>query len=220
MNRPQSEQELLQRALMMAGLTLGELAAQIGVNCPENLQRDKGWVGQLFEVFLGATAGSKPTQDFEELGVELKSIPVGHDGRPLETTFVSVAPLTGIRGLRWENSHVRNKLSRVLWIPVEGEREIPVCDRHVGMPMLWSPSPEEEAQLRNDWEELLDLVSLGKIESITARHGEYLQMRPKAANGRVLTDAFGENGQPIRTLPRGFYLRKSFTEQLLRRYYA
>ncbi len=68
MNRPQSEQELLQRALMMAGLTLGELAAQIGVNCPENLQRDKGWVGQLFEVFLGATAGSKPTQDFEELG--------------------------------------------------------------------------------------------------------------------------------------------------------
>ncbi len=25
-----------------------------------------------------------------------------------------------------ETSHVRNKLSRVLWVPVEGEREIPL----------------------------------------------------------------------------------------------
>ncbi len=34
--------------------------------------------------------------------------------------IVCVAPLIGISGQRWEESNVRNKLSRVLWIPVEG----------------------------------------------------------------------------------------------------
>lgn len=68
--------------------------------------------------------GSKPEQDFAALGVELKTIPVDSLGRPLETTFVCVAPLTGNSGVTWETSHVRHKLKRVLWIPVEGERSI------------------------------------------------------------------------------------------------
>lgn len=63
-------------------------------------------------------------------------------------------------------------------------------------------------QLKRDWEELMDLIVLGKVETITARHGEVLQIRPKAANARALTEAIGEFGQPIMTLPRGFYLKK------------
>ena len=51
---------------------------------------------------LGASAGSKPEQDFAALGVELKTIPVDSLGRPLETTFVCVAPLTGNSGVTWE----------------------------------------------------------------------------------------------------------------------
>ena len=94
---------------------------------PDNLKREKGWVGQLLEWHLGAESGSKPQPDFEHLGIELKTIPIGYSGKPLETTFVSVAPLTGVHGLTWEDSHVRHKLSRVLWIPIEGEREDPGC---------------------------------------------------------------------------------------------
>lgn len=54
----------------------------------------------------------------------------------------------------------------------------------------------------------MDLIVLGKVESITARHGQVLQIRPKAANNKALTEAIGEFGQPIMTLPRGFYLKK------------
>lgn len=112
---------------------------------------------------LGAPpAGSKPQQDFAKLGIELKSIPISHSGKPLETTFVSVAPLTGVHGLTWETSHVRNKLSRVLWVPVEGgEREIPLAERRVGSPLIWSPDEDEERILRNDWEELMEMIVLG-----------------------------------------------------------
>jgi DNA mismatch repair endonuclease MutH len=41
-----------------------------------DLKRDKGWIGILLELWLGASAGSKPEQDFAALGVELKTIPV------------------------------------------------------------------------------------------------------------------------------------------------
>ena len=216
---PESEALLLQQAQQLSGYSLGELAALAGIVAPKDLKRDKGWIGVLLELWLGASAGSKPEQDFAALGVELKTIPVDSLGRPLETTFVCVAPLTGNSGVTWETSHVRHKLKRVLWIPVEGERSIPLPQRRVGSPVLWSPDEEEDRQLRLDWEELMDMIVLGHVERITARHGEVLQLRPKAANARALTEAIGAHGEPILTLPRGFYLKKNFTHALLERHF-
>lgn len=217
---PQSEQELLTRANSIAGISFQELANEAKIDVPPDLRRDKGWVGQLLEWHLGASAGSKPQQDFEQLGIELKTIPISYSGKPLETTFVCVAPLIGVHGLTWETSHVRNKLSRVLWVPVEGEREIPLGERCVGSPLIWSPTQEQEQQLKADWEELMEMIVLGRVEQINARHGEVMQLRPKAANGRVLTEAYGASGKPIKTLPRGFYLRTQFTARLLEQHFV
>lgn len=99
---PETEEQLLAQAQQLSGYTLGELAALAGLVTPENLKRDKGWIGVLLEIWLGASAGSKPEQDFAALGVELKTIPVDSLGRPLETTFVCVAPLTGNSGVTWK----------------------------------------------------------------------------------------------------------------------
>lgn len=216
---PENEGVLLERAQRLAGFTLGELAESGGLTIPQDLRRDKGWVGMLLERYLGASAGSKPEQDFADIGVELKTIPVDALGRPLETTFVCVAPLTGNTGVTWQTSHVRHKLQRVLWVPVEGDRAIPLSERRVGSPLLWSASKEEESLLQRDWEELMDMIVLGQVERITARQGEVLQIRPKAANSKALTEGIGENGQLIMTLPRGFYLKKSFTGALLARHF-
>jgi DNA mismatch repair protein MutH len=218
-SEPQTETELLQRAQSIAGVSFAELAREADMTVPADLKRDKGWVGQLLEWHLGATAGSKPQQDFEHLGIELKSIPISHSGKPLETTFVCVAPLVGIHGVSWEQSHVRNKLSRVLWLPVEGEREIPLAERRVGSPLIWSPSTAEEALIKADWEELMELIAVGKIHEITAKHGQVLQLRPKGAHGRIKTDAYGAGGAPIKTMPKGFYLRTQFTAYILERYF-
>lgn len=217
--RPASISILLNNAEQLAGLSLGELADMQSIATPPNLRRDKGWIGQLLELALGASAGSKPEQDFPELGIELKTIPVDSQGKPLETTFVSVAPLTGISGLRWQDSNVRNKLSCVLWIPIIGERSLAPGNRMIGQPLLWQPSTEQEQLLRQDWEEIMELISLGQVQNISARHGQVLQLRPKAANSRALTEAIGEQGQPIMTLPRGFYLKTPFTAALLARHF-
>ncbi|HHE9474143.1 TPA: DNA mismatch repair endonuclease MutH [Haemophilus influenzae] len=213
---PQTLEQLLSQAQSIAGLTFGELADELHIPVPIDLKRDKGWVGMLLERALGATAGSKAEQDFSHLGVELKTLPINAEGYPLETTFVSLAPLVQNSGIKWENSHVRHKLSCVLWIPIEGSRHIPLRERHIGAPILWKPTAEQERQLKQDWEELMDLIVLGKLEQITARIGEVMQLRPKGANSRAVTKGIGKNGEIIDTLPLGFYLRKEFTAQILK----
>ena len=213
---PQTLEQLLSQAQSIAGLTFGELADELHIPVPPDLKRDKGWVGMLLERALGATAGSKAEQDFSHLGVELKTLPINAEGYPLETTFVSLAPLVQNSGVKWENSHVRHKLSCVLWMPIEGSRHILLRERHIGAPILWKPTAEQERQLKQDWEELMDLIVLGKLDQITARIGEVMQLRPKGANSRAVTKGIGKNGEIIETLPLGFYLRKEFTAQILK----
>lgn len=217
---PKNETELLHRAKSIAGLTLGELAQELGVSVPPDLKRDKGWVGQLIEIALGAKAGSKPEQDFAHLGIELKTIPINANGFPLETTFVSLAPLIQNSGVNWESSHVKHKLSHVLWIPVQGERQIPLAERFIGAPILWQPNAEQENRLRRDWEELMDYIVLGKLHQINATYGEVLQLRPKGANNRARAKGINAKGEIIDTLPLGFYLRKTFTAEILQNFFT
>ncbi|RUO49244.1 DNA mismatch repair endonuclease MutH [Pseudidiomarina donghaiensis] len=208
--------QLFDKASALAGYSFAELAAEQGMVVPKDLRRNKGWVGQLLESALGASAGSQALQDFPELGVELKTIPLDANGKPLETTFVCTTPLINVHELTWESSNVRNKLQCVLWIPIDGRREVPLAERTIGTAFLWQPSAAQEAQLKADWQEHMDKIALGEVESITAHQGEVLQLRPKAANSRVLTDAIGANGEAIQTLPRGFYLKTQFTGQIIR----
>lgn len=214
-----SASELLHAAQQLAGLSLSELANQYHVVVPANLKKEKGWIGQLLELALGATAGSKPQQDFPEIGVELKTLPIRSNGMPLESTFVCTAPLLNQQQTNWHTSNVRNKLSLVLWIPIIGERTSSPGERIIGSPLLWSPSEEEELELSADWNEIMELISLGKIETISAKTGSVLQLRPKAANGGITTSAIGPYGHIIQTRPRGFYLRTSFTASILKKHF-
>lgn len=212
---PHSSAELLSHCQQIAGLTLGQLANSLQLEVPVNLQRDKGWVGQLMEHALGASAGSQALPDFPQLGIELKTLPINQLGKPLESTYVCVAPLTGVTGQLWQDSWVCRKLSHVLWLPILAERQIPLKDRVIGQGFLWQPSPDQQKLLKQDWEELMDLISLGGIANIRGAHGKVLQLRPKGADSKALTKAVGADGAPMQTLPRGFYLKSNFTQAIL-----
>ena len=105
---PTSETELLSRCQRIAGLSLGQLAAELGVDVPENLLKAKGWIGQLLEFTLGSDAGNAPRPDFTALNIELKTLPVNAEGVPQESTFVCVAELLNTAGQTWESSLVRS----------------------------------------------------------------------------------------------------------------
>jgi len=217
MNPPRSIDELETRATALAGRTITELAGQYGLAVPANPRRTKGLVGQLAELALGATAGSRPEPDFNHLGVELKTVPINASGSPAESTYVCVAPLHPRAGTCFEQSPLAAKLAHVLWLPIESSSQVPLEHRRFGFARLWQPTPSDWALLKMDWEELTEQVSLGYVQSITARHGVVLQLRPKGRNSRDLVAAMGPEGRLIQTNPRGFYLRARFTADILSR---
>ena len=216
---PKSQEELLSRVQTISGKTLGELAQTMGMPLPPSMLRGKGFAGALLERCLGADAASRAEPDFRELGIELKSIPVRRNGSPLESTFVCTIDLNDIAEVEFSASRMAKKMSKVLWIPILAEREIPIAERIVGQGFFWRASEEQLSILKQDWEELAGRIGMGQIDSIDARLGTALQIRPKAAKSASRRLMVGPNGIRSRQMPRGFYLRASFTAMILRSAY-
>jgi DNA mismatch repair protein MutH len=213
---PADEAELLARAQTLAGLTVGELAARAGRSLPGDARRGKGVAGELIERALGARGGAASGPDLPEIGVEIKTLPLRPDARVVESTYVCTAPLHRLAEESWPTSAVRTKLERVLFVPVERGAGLPLARARIGAAWLWSPSAEQEAVLREDWEMLRETYVRSGPEAVHGRLGLALQIRPKASHGRVRTLAFDAEGAPVHALPRGFYLRARFTEAIVR----
>lgn len=206
---------LLERARALVGVRVGDLARSLGVTSEGDAVRTKGTPGAILELALGATGGSSRVHDFPELGVELKTVPVDLRGIPVESTYVCTLSLADAELQEWEDSWVRAKLARVLFVPLAAADGEPWPARTIREPVLWSPTPEQEAVLRADFDDVVGLVGVGRVEELTAHRGRWMQVRPKAAHGRVRTIAWGAEGEAISTVPRGFYLRTVFTGAIL-----
>lgn len=206
---------LLERARSFEGRSVAEIAELVRAGAPSGGRSTKGKVGELLERALGATGGSgERIVDFPGLGLELKTIPIDPDGKVLESTFVCAVRVD--EEVDFDASWVRKKLSRVLFVPIVGERRSPLPSRRVGSAALWEPSSAQLAELRADYDDIMGLIGIGRMEDVSGHLGRYLQLRPKARDGTPRAVAFGREGERIRTVPRGFYLRPKLTEALLR----
>ena len=203
---PETIDELVRRARALVGARVDDLAARESFRVDGEAVRTKGKVGELVERALGAT-GAGAEMDFPALEVELKTVPL-EGGKPAESTFVCALSLMDAERAEWATAWVRKKLSRVLWFPVHERARL-------GEPLLWSPSAEQEAVLKDDFEEIVGRIALGDIEDLSAHVGRWMQLRPKAATGRVRTAAPGRDGELVATVPRGFYLRARFVGAIL-----
>jgi DNA mismatch repair protein MutH len=209
---PRTPDELLERAGALAGRTVGDLASHAH---PDDPVRSKGSAGTILEHALGATGGPSRVVDFPDLGIELKTIPLTPDGRPTESTYVCTLSLADAETQEWDTSWVRTKLAAVLFVPLIGEAGSAWKERLIGTPLLWSPTLEQSEILRADFDDIIGIIGIGRIEELTAHRGRWLQVRPKARDGRVRTIAWGGEGEVIATVPRGFYLRTRFTGAIL-----
>jgi DNA mismatch repair protein MutH len=212
---PRHLDELRVRAEALAGRSVGEIARALGLAVGGPRARTKGLVGDAVQRALGASAGARAQPDFPHLGVELKTVPVDERGRARESTFVTSIRLGEAADATWATSAVRAKLAHVLWVPVEAAAGLAPDERRIGVPLFWRPTEAQSAVLRADFDDLIGLIGAGGIESLTARDGRWLQVRPKAASGRVRTLAPDFDGDAVSTVPRGFYLRRIVTSALL-----
>lgn len=212
---PVSRRALEVRAHALAGHKVSALALALGIPLPPTSVHGKGFVGQLVERALGADPQARERPDFPELGVELKTIPVDAKGRPNASTFVCSIAMAQADAAEWEDATLRKRLACVLFVPVHqpADKQAPLGERVLGQARLWTPAPETEAQLRADWEDLMGAIGAGRGDTLTAREGRYVQVRPKAANARVRT--LGPSVDGVQSmLPLGFYLRPTFTRAI------
>jgi DNA mismatch repair protein MutH len=203
---PSSVADLMARVRALEGTHIVDLAVRVGMVVEGDAVRTKGKVGELLERALGAT-GAGAEVDFPGLGVEMKTVPL-ESGKVVESTFVCALPLMGLEREEYATSWVRRKLARVLWVPVHERATI-------GRATLWSPTAEQDAVFKDDFEEIVGRIAIGDIEDLSAHVGTYLQLRPKASSGSVRTAAPGRDGELVATVPRGFYLRAKFVASIV-----
>ncbi len=216
---PLTEAELKARANAIAGKTLAMLAELHQEPVPPSQHHAKGWVGQLLEKVLGANAMNLDQPDFMNLGIELKTLPVNKMGQPCESTYICTAPIPN-SDTDFESSRVWRKMAKMLWVPIEADKAKPLAQRRIGVPILWSPSSSIRNQLCQDWEEFMELITLGQFENLSAHKGKYLQIRPKAANAKTFIQVINQYGQTISIVPKGFYLRATLTQKIIQQNYA
>jgi DNA mismatch repair protein MutH len=154
--------------------------------------------------------------------VELKTLPVFADGRSAESTYICVARVDGSESLDFQDSHVSRKIQRVLFVPVVLERSDAQAleERRFGMPFLWEPTSEDIARLSSDFKHLQSMVRLGASDDIRGQEGEIMQLRPKAMSKRERTWGVSDEGWLVPVKPKAWYLRASFTSELIGRVYG
>lgn len=211
---------VLAHARALIGVELGELADQLGLPVPAGATgplRSKGWAGQIIERELGVETAGGRGPDFARLGLELKTVPVDVDGKPRESTAICQIDPVAIAGESWETSTVRDKLASVLFVALEvppGARS--VAERRVSAVRLWSPSRDQDEQLRADFELFVrEYFRRGRADAITGHLGRVLQVRPKGRNAADRRAGYDELGRPILVGKCGFYLRPAFVAGLL-----
>lgn len=206
---------LIKKAKSIIGYSIGDIAKKIKFQITDKAKKNKGFIGCIIEKFFGVHPTNKKIIDFPKIGVELKTIPINKYGFPKENTFVCMASLIKNTEILWENSYICQKLSSVLWIPIESNRLIPLENRRIGYPKLWIPNKIEKEKLKNDWEELMKIIIFGNICNITSDYGLILMLKKKSAHSNIYTQAIGYNGKKITVNPLAFYLRKKFTNLIL-----
>lgn len=182
------------------------------------LKNRKGDIGQIVEQLFGVKPSSYAGPDLPELGIEIKTLPVNLCGAVIENTYVNKISLP-FRETDFEHSCLWQKIKKIIFVPVIGDKQDKLENRRLGQPFIWEASGGEFRQLKQDWLDLTQYLRLGMWTLINSKLGEILHIRPKAAHGRDLS-TFDALGQEHCILPMGFYLRKSFTQLLIEKNYA
>ena len=159
--------------------TLAQLAATAGIPY-RGISDVTSLTGQLIEWQLGASAGSRPEQDFPDPVSSSRRSPSILEGRPPETTL-SAAPLIGVSGAGRRRTCATScrGCSGSWW-----KAAATSCRRPSRRHAAAMEPEEEEGLLRQDWGRADGHDSAGEVEQISARHGQVLQLCPKAANSR------------------------------------
>lgn len=214
---PTTLEELEQRLQRLLGRSIAELSQLALLQAPNNSNGAKGYVGLLIELFLGAHAHNLPGPDFMSLGIELKTMPVGFDFMPQENTFICNADLAPRDFVPFTQSALYQKLQHILFVLILAPQNsrLTLGERRVLGYFFFNLPPDVRQTIETDYNEFQELLLAGHAPEINGTMGTIVKLSPHATKANELVQVTDSEGESTYTKPRGYYLRASFTRQLL-----
>ncbi len=165
---------------------------------------------------------SRPEADLTDIGVEIKSIPIGgrRDLRPHEHTKITMLNFQDVAENEFENSRVYHKLRNILFVPIVKNDKDKPDEWYIRSPFIWMPSLDALKQLKTDYDAVRALIMEGRIDEVSGARppkGQGEHLLPNTA-GRDSSDTmtYEVNGRTVEGKRRAWMLRKDFTEVVLR----
>lgn len=208
--RADFERAMIDRLRRHAGRTLGAIAQEQGVV----LGSAKAGPAFLVRRLLGLADDKATIREFEQHGLEVKTVPVAEDGRPFESMSFPRFVHTEIVDDSWDSSDLRSRLQRLLIVPlVRRFRDEPKSLHRLGNVFVWSPTDVELDRIGAEWEAFVDLIREGKAHHLpTAAATRYLHVRPKGRN-RADTEPAPDT-TPV--TKKCFWLNSAFVQQVIK----
>lgn len=191
-------------------MELGEF--DFGMDEPKHV---KGRFGQDLEVlFFGLKNNSRPTADFENIGLELKSTPMKRlkNGKitPKERLVLNIIDYMRVADNGWKGAFL-DKDSDLLIVFYLYEEGVPYKFFKIIKTTRWTFPDEDRIILRDDWNRIEDMVLSGRADELSERFTTYLAAcRKGAGHGSDLRDAPGPDGRTIKASQRALSLKPSY----------
>lgn len=211
---------LLAHAHTLEGFTAQELAVAVGDSkfnrSPE--PEGKTGVGALVELYLGKKSDSLRRPDFENLGVELKTLPMKSTGKTQawkikEPTTITMIDYFMVDKEPWDQAYVRHKIDRILWVPYEHN----YADKRLSRfrkAFLWSPPPTDYPVFEQDYSRVQKCIRDGRAHELSESISAVLAARRKGVKDSMKPQP--HSPEPAKS--RAWAFKPAYTRPLLARY--
>ena len=224
----QTKEEVVAQANIILNKTLRDIipAAEISVvesKIAEYGSSRKGFLGDLVEKYVfGLDTNSRSEADFVIAGVELKTTPLKEHVKKTyvskERLVFSMIDYAGVVGETWETSSFLKKNSLLLlmfylYFKEQGLLDYEFKFIHL-LELLKDISVQDIAQIKKDWEFIVDKIKRGEAHLLSEGDTYYLGACTKAKNNLVFRD---QPHSAIKAKPRAFSLKQTYLNYLIQR---
>ncbi|MBJ2355218.1 Sau3AI family type II restriction endonuclease [Sphaerochaeta sp. S2] len=150
-----------------------------GMEIPEKTYSGKGGFGNyLEEVYFGTVNNSFSRADFEEAGLELKTAPLKRlangQVRAKERVVLGLMDFMSIVNESFDSSHFLEKNHIILLVFYFHDSIKDFCNLDIPLVDIWDCIREDGAQIREDWELIVNKVREGRAHEISEGDTLYL----------------------------------------------
>jgi DNA mismatch repair protein MutH len=189
------------------GKTIGELAGLFKVP-----NKSKSFCAMVIRRCLGAKSPNSRIEEFEKMGIAIKTVRLDADGNPREAMSFPKMDYMDIADEEWEDSDFFSQIQRLFIVPLYSKGRTQTKEDVLGEAFFWSPMMEQMKTIKEEWEMYRDEIKAGKADSLTvASKTLMVHVRPHALDSDDKEEAPG--GKMV--VKKCFWFNKGFVKNII-----